>query len=131
MTSLKAKYKKEVVPQMMKTFGYKNVMAVPKIKKVVINSCFGKEVATKASGEREKMQTLIAHDLGLITGQKPKLSKSKKSIAVRFSERIKKQELNGFSHIKTSKIRRTGGCGQENTKKPLLLCKLLKSNWNI
>ncbi|MDO8486084.1 MAG: 50S ribosomal protein L5 [Candidatus Staskawiczbacteria bacterium] len=81
MPSLKEKYKKEVVPQMQKVFGYKNIMAVPKIKKVVINSCFGKEVATKAGGEREKIRNHIMQDLASISGQKPKLVKSKKSIA--------------------------------------------------
>lgn len=81
MDSLKGKYKKEVVPQMMKKFGYKNPMAVPSIKKVVLNSSFGKEVASKTSGEREKIQNLVMQDLSLIAGQRTKLVKSKKSIA--------------------------------------------------
>ncbi|MBI3631339.1 MAG: 50S ribosomal protein L5 [Candidatus Staskawiczbacteria bacterium] len=81
MPSLKEKYNKEVIPQMRKVFGYKNIMAAPKIKKVVINSCFGKDAATKASGEREKIRNLIMQDLASISGQKPKLVKSKKSIA--------------------------------------------------
>jgi len=81
MEKLKDKYKKEVVPEMMKKFGYKNPMAVPSIKKVVLNSSFGKEVASKTSGEREKIQNLIMQDLSLIAGQKTKLVKSKKSIA--------------------------------------------------
>ncbi len=81
MTSLREKYKKEAAPQMMKVFGYKNVMAVPSVKKVVINSCFGKNIAGKSAGEREKIQNAIVHDLSLISGQRPKLAKSKKSIA--------------------------------------------------
>ena len=81
MEKLKQKYDKEVVSEMMKRFGYKNRMAVPKIKKVTVNSSFGKEVASKTSGEREKIQNFILKDLALITGQKPKLVKSKKSIA--------------------------------------------------
>ena len=81
MESLKAKYNKEVVPAMMKKFGYKNKMAVPSIKKVVINSSFGKAVVGKAAGEREKIQNLIMQDLSLIAGQKTNLVKSKKSIA--------------------------------------------------
>jgi large subunit ribosomal protein L5 len=81
MEILKEKYKKEVIPAMMKKFGYKNPMQVPCIKKVVLNSCFGKEAVTKTSGEREKLQNLIIHDLALITGQKPNLVKSRKSIA--------------------------------------------------
>ena len=58
MEKLKEKYKKEVVSAMMKKFGYKNQMAVPSIKKVVLNSSFGKEVVNKTSGEREKIQNL-------------------------------------------------------------------------
>ncbi len=81
MPSLKEKYQKEVVPKMQKVFGYKNKMAVPKILKIVINTCFGKEAVNKTSGEREKMQNLIMQDIASISGQKPKLIKSKKSIA--------------------------------------------------
>ena len=81
MEKLKQKYEKQVVPKMMENFGYKNKMAVPKIEKITINSSFGKEVANKTSGEREKIQNLILQDLALISGQKPKLIKSKKSIA--------------------------------------------------
>lgn len=81
MKSLKETYKKEVVPLMMQKFGYKSQMAVPSIKKVVLNSSFGKEAVTKTGGEREKLQNLILQDLALISGQKPNLAKSKKSIA--------------------------------------------------
>src|SRR3989338_10367384 len=81
MEKIKEKYKKEAIPAMMKRFGYKNVMAVPAVKKVVINSSFGKNIAGKTSGEREKIQNLIMQDLTLISGQKPKFVKSKKSIA--------------------------------------------------
>ena len=66
---------------MMEKFGYKNSMAVPKITKVTLNSSFGKDVANKTGGEREKIQNLIVQDIALITGQKPTLVKSKKSIA--------------------------------------------------
>jgi large subunit ribosomal protein L5 len=79
--SLQEKYKKEVVPAMMKEFGYKNVMAVPKIKKVIINACFGKEVASKTSQERGKTAQNVSQDLAAISGQKPKIVKSKKSIS--------------------------------------------------
>src|SRR3989344_8383751 len=81
MENLREKYNKEAVAQMMAKFGYKNNMAVPSIKKVVLNSSFGKEVANKTSGEREKIQNLVMRDLSLIAGQKTKLVKSKKSIA--------------------------------------------------
>jgi len=81
MQSLKEKYNKEVIPAMMQKFGYKNPMAVPSVKKVVLNSSFGKEVVGKSASEREKTQNLILQDLSLISGQKANLVKSKKSIA--------------------------------------------------
>ena len=81
MQSLKEKYNKEVVPEMMKTLGYKNRMAVPSIKKVVINSSFGKAVVGKSATEREKIFNLIGQDLSLIAGQHTNIVKSKKSIA--------------------------------------------------
>ncbi|OGZ65481.1 MAG: 50S ribosomal protein L5 [Candidatus Staskawiczbacteria bacterium RIFCSPHIGHO2_02_FULL_43_16] len=81
MQKLNEKYKKEVIKAMMEKFGYKNPMAVPHITKVTVNSSFGKEVATKTSGERDKFSKLIVQDLALIAGQAPKLVASKKSIA--------------------------------------------------
>ncbi len=81
MQKLKDKYNQEVIVAMMKQFGFKNPMAVPRITKVTINSGFGKQAVTKTSSEREKMMNLISQDLALISGQKPKLVKSKKSIA--------------------------------------------------
>lgn len=81
MLTLKEKYEKEVIPLMIEKFGYKNKMAVPKIEKVVINTCFGREIAGKTAQEREKIQQIISQDLTLITGQKPKLIKAKKSIS--------------------------------------------------
>lgn len=81
MESLKVKYNKEVVPEMMKRLGYKNRMAVPSIKKVVLNSSFGKAVVGKSSSEREKIMNTIQQDLSLIAGQKANIVKSKKSIA--------------------------------------------------
>jgi len=81
MEKLQNKYKKEVIPAMMEKFGYKNVMVVPRIEKVVLNSCFGKEAASKTSQEREKIIQNVVQDLVTISGQKPKIVKAKKSIA--------------------------------------------------
>ncbi len=81
MEKLQAKYKKEVIPQMMKEVGFPNPMAVPRIQKVVLNTSFGREVVGKTSGEREKLNNLVLQDLSLIAGQMPNLTKSKKSIA--------------------------------------------------
>ena len=81
MLRLKEKYTKEVIPAMMEKFGYKNVMAVPKIEKVVINTGFGKMIVSKTSGEQKKAYELILDDLSLICAQKPILTKAKKSIS--------------------------------------------------
>jgi len=72
---LKKKYKEVVVSAMMKKFNYKNHMQVPKLEKVVINMGIGKDNKdTKAIESAEK-------ELSLITGQKPVITRAKKSIA--------------------------------------------------
>ncbi len=81
MIHLSEKYKKEVIPEMMKKFGYKNAMAVPKIEKVVINTGFGRMVSEKTADERKKTQEAVLSDLTLIAGQRAILTKAKKSIA--------------------------------------------------
>jgi len=81
MDRLKEKFEKVVVPKMMESFGYKNKMAVPRIEKVVINAGFGRLVAGLTKQEREKISQEIAHDLSLISGQKPLFTKARKSIA--------------------------------------------------
>jgi len=81
ITKLKEKYTKEVIPAMMKKFGYKNVMAVPKIEKVVANIGFGKMIVSKTSDEQKKTFKLIFDDLSSICAQKPILTKAKKSIS--------------------------------------------------
>lgn len=81
MLTLKEKYTKEVIPAMMKKFGYKNVMVVPKIEKVVVNTGFGKMIINKTSDEQKKTYKLIFDDLASICAQKPILTKAKKSIS--------------------------------------------------
>jgi large subunit ribosomal protein L5 len=75
MTRLKEKYQKEVVPALQKEFGYKNVMAVPKINKVVVNMGLGEATANA------KLIDTGADELARITAQKPVTRRSKKSIA--------------------------------------------------
>ena len=75
MTRLKEKYQKEVVPALTKEFGYKNVMAVPKIQKIVVNMGLGEATANA------KIIETGADELARITGQKPVTRRSKKSIA--------------------------------------------------
>ena len=82
MIHLKEKYQKEVIPQMMEKFGYKNVMAVPKIEKVVVNTGFGRQVSGKTGEEQKKIQEAIINDLSLITGQRAVLTRAKKAISV-------------------------------------------------
>lgn len=81
MKNLKEKYIKEVAPAMIKEFGYKNIMAVPKIEKVVLNIGFGKIVSAKTSDEQKKFFKNVSENLALITGQKPVLTSAKKAIA--------------------------------------------------
>ena len=75
MNRLKDKYQKDVVPALQKEFGYKNVMAVPKIQKIVVNMGLG-EATSNA-----KLIDTGADELARITGQKPVTRRSKKSIA--------------------------------------------------
>lgn len=74
-TRLKEIYQKEIVGALMKKFGYKNIMQVPKIEKVVINMGIGE------AKENAKILDAAASDLQTITGQKPVITKAKKSIA--------------------------------------------------
>ncbi len=78
-TNLKEKYNKEIVPKMAKDIG--NKMAVPKIEKIVVNTGIGKMTIGKTNKEIEKIQKVFLNDLALICGQKPVLTKAKKSIA--------------------------------------------------
>lgn len=81
MISITEKYKKEVIPAMMKKFGYKSRMAVPVIEKVVINVGIGKMISGKTSDERKKALKSISDALVVITGQRPVVTKARKSIA--------------------------------------------------
>ena len=75
MNRLKTRYQKEVAPALKKEFGYKNVMAIPKVEKIVINMGLG-EATSNA-----KIIDTGADELARITGQKPVTRRAKKSIA--------------------------------------------------
>jgi len=75
MSRLKDKYQKDVVPALRKEFGYANIMAVPRVQKVVINMGLGEATANA------KLVDTGADELARITGQKPVTRRSKKSIA--------------------------------------------------
>lgn len=78
---LSEKYKKEIIPAMMKIFGYKSPMAVPKLKKIVLNVGFGKEISKLSGQEKEKFLKYISETLAKISGQKPVFCQAKKSIS--------------------------------------------------
>lgn len=75
MERLKEKYLKEVAPTMMEKFSYKSVMEIPKVEKVVINMGVGEAV-----GNPKALDTAVS-DLAIIAGQKPVVTRAKKSIA--------------------------------------------------
>lgn len=75
MTRLREKYQKDVVPALQKEFGYPNVMAVPRITKVVVNMGLGEAT------QNAKVVDTGAEELGKITGQKAAVRRAKKSIA--------------------------------------------------
>jgi large subunit ribosomal protein L5 len=81
MLRFKERYNKEVVPKMVEKFGYRSVMAVPRIKKVLVNTGFGRQVVGLTADEQKKVCQNVVDDLSLICGQKPVLTLSKKSIA--------------------------------------------------
>ncbi|HET7716525.1 MAG TPA: 50S ribosomal protein L5, partial [Bauldia sp.] len=72
---LKKQYREQIAPALIKEFGYKNALEVPRIDKIVINMGIGEAVA-----DSKKVQSALG-DLAKIAGQKPAVTKSRKSIA--------------------------------------------------
>ena len=75
MNRLKEKYKNEIIPNLQKEFSYKTVMQVPKLEKIVIN------IGCGDASHNSKMLEACVNDLLNITGQKPVITKARKSIA--------------------------------------------------
>ncbi len=75
MARLKDLYKLQVIPELTREFGYKNPMAVPKMRKIVVSMGVGKAVQDK------KFLELAKKDLAMITGQTPLVCKAKKSVS--------------------------------------------------
>ena len=73
--NLKAKYNAEIAPALMQKFGYKSVMQIPRIEKVVVN------VGCGEARDNAKVLESVVNDLATITGQKPIITKAKKSVA--------------------------------------------------
>jgi large subunit ribosomal protein L5 len=76
MSRLKEIYQKDVVPQLTKTFGYKNVMQVPRLSKITLNMGLGEAV------QNVKILDSAVEELSLISGQKAVITKAKRSIAI-------------------------------------------------
>jgi len=72
---LREKYEREIIPQLMKRFGYKNIMQAPKLKRIVINMGLGEAI------QNIKVLDSAVAEIGLITGQRPVITKARKSIA--------------------------------------------------
>ncbi len=76
MTRLFDRYTNEVIPALKKEFGYKNPMEIPRVEKVVLNVGLGKDASSNS-----KLIEVVCNEIGAITGQKPVITKAKKSIA--------------------------------------------------
>ena len=75
MSNFKEKYNKEIVPNLIKEYNYTTIMAVPKLEKIVVN------IGVGDGSKDEKFITAAVKDLETITGQKPIITKARKSIA--------------------------------------------------
>jgi len=75
MSRLKEQYKKEIVPNLIKEFDYKNIMQVPRIEKIVVNMGLGEAI------QNVKILDSATEEIEVITGQKSVITKAKKSIA--------------------------------------------------
>ena len=75
MSRMQEKYKNEIAPALMEKFGYKSSMQIPKLEKIVVN------IGMSDAKENPKVIESAMNDLALITGQKPIVTKAKKSVA--------------------------------------------------
>ncbi len=75
MSQLKEKHRKEVIPALMERYGYKNIMQVPRLEKVVLNIGLGEAI------QNAKAMEAAERDLAAISGQHPVITRAKKSIS--------------------------------------------------
>jgi len=75
MNELRKRYEEEIVPAMMKTFGYRNIMQVPRMEKIVVNMGLGEAL------QNARVLDTSMEELQTITGQRPVLTRARKSIA--------------------------------------------------
>lgn len=81
MEDLKEKFNNEVIDEMVNEFGYDSPMAVPRLTKASINVGIGERVKDKSSDKQKEIIDYISNDISLIAGQKPVVTKAKKSIS--------------------------------------------------
>lgn len=72
---LRTRYREEIVPELVQRFGYRNVMEAPRLEKIVVNMGLGEAVRDA------RLTEIAARDLGIITGQKPIITRARKSVA--------------------------------------------------
>jgi large subunit ribosomal protein L5 len=75
MARLKERYRKEIVPSLMKKHGYTNIMEVPRLEKIVVNRGVGEAIADA------KLMDSMVDELSQITGQRPVITRAKRSVA--------------------------------------------------
>jgi large subunit ribosomal protein L5 len=75
MARLRERYKSEIAPALREKFGYKNVMEIPKLSKIVVNMGVGKAIESQANLEA------AMQDMTAVTGQKPQITRARKSIS--------------------------------------------------
>ena len=75
MSRLKTRYQKEIMPALQKEYSYSNIMAVPKLEKIVVNIGLGEAI------QNPKLLDSAMDELGTITGQRPVINRARKSIA--------------------------------------------------
>ncbi len=81
MEDLKKQFNEKVVDEMKNEFGYGSRMAVPRLEKVVLNTGIGEKLKGKSTDKKEEIIEYVSKDIGLIAGQKPVVTKAKKSIS--------------------------------------------------
>ncbi len=81
MEDLKEKFNNEVIDEMVEEFDYDSTMAVPRLEKVSINVGIGERIKDKSSDKQKELIDYITNDIELIAGQRPVVTKAKKSIS--------------------------------------------------
>lgn len=81
MARLYERYQKEIIPQLLEKLGYRNKHAVPRLEKIVVNMGMGKPMGIGSQNENRGIMDAAIKDLSAITGQKPLVTRARKSVA--------------------------------------------------